>query len=148
MWPRVLIRTPAATATLTCSLEREQERERERARARARTAAGLRYGSVVLCLSGLSGGVVARRVPPPVSARSGRSFFSLAIGWLPLSRATLGRCWGASALSFRLWLNRGWGGQLVELKVPKAICWYPSAGRLALGCCYCYCCGRGGQRGA
>jgi len=68
--------------------ESESESENETERAPLRVLRSL----VSVCLVCLAAVVVARRVPPPVSARSGRSFFSL-WGWLPLSRASLGRCW-------------------------------------------------------
>jgi hypothetical protein len=95
--------------------ESESESESERERAPLRVLRSL----VSVCLGCLAAVVVAHRVPPPVSARSGRSFFSLARGpGAAVVARIVGTLLGASALSFRLWLNRGWGSQFVELKVP------------------------------
>lgn len=80
---------------------REGESESERERAPLRVLRSL----VSVCLVCLAAVVVAHRVPPPVSARSGRSFFSL--GLAAVVARIVGTLLGASALSFRLWLNRG-----------------------------------------
>ena len=93
----------------------ESESKSEKERAPLRMLRSL----VSVCLVCLAAVVVAHRVPPPVSARSGRSFFSLARGpGAAVVARIVGTLLGASALLFRLWLNRGWGSQFVELKVP------------------------------
>lgn len=60
---------------------------------------------------------VSRR--PSVPAVAVASFhWREALGLAAVVARIVGTLLGASALLFRLWLNRGWGSQFVELKVP------------------------------
>jgi hypothetical protein len=139
MWPRVSIRTPA-TATLTCSSERARARARARARKSARRCGCCALLSV--CLVCLAAVVVAHRVPPPVSARSGRSFFSLARGPGAGCRCRAHR-WDAAGRQcpFVPPVAEPRLGQPVRrIKgtvscLLVSFCWEACLGH----CCYCYC---------